>query len=119
MRPWKRTVRLPSVAVNFAELKDFGAPKISMEIDGCTIQIVQVDGGSGVNLMLESTAHDLEYTAFEVTNQTLRMADQSRVVPVGKLFEVATKISGFNFHLNYLVIRMEDGRPFSLLLGRP
>ena len=115
----RRTVRLPPVAINFAEVEDFGAPEISVEIEGCTIQNVPVDGGSGVNLMLESTASDLGYTVFEPTNQTLRMADQSRVVPVGKLSGVPTKISGNTYDMNYLVIRVEDGKPFPLLLGRP
>ena len=33
--------------------------------------------------MLEDTAFDLGYTSFEATDQVLRMADQSRVIPVG------------------------------------
>ena len=79
----KRRLKLPSVAVNFAEIEDYGALKIVVEVDGCIIPKVPVDGGSGVNLMLEDTAFDLGYTSFEETNQILRMADQSRVIPVG------------------------------------
>ncbi|OAE29544.1 hypothetical protein AXG93_4599s1000 [Marchantia polymorpha subsp. ruderalis] len=115
----KRKVRLPSVTINFAKIEDFGALEISVEIDGCVIHNEPVDGGSGVNLLLESTANDLGYTVFESTNQTLRMADQSRVVPVGKLSAVPTKISGLTYPLNYLMIRVEEGNPFPLLLGRP
>ena len=54
-----------------------------MEIDGCSVPKVPVDGGSGLNLMLEDTAFDLGYTSFEATDQVLRMADQSRVILVG------------------------------------
>jgi hypothetical protein len=115
----RRTVRLPPAAVNFAEVEDYGAPEISVEIEGCTISKVPVDGGAGVNLMLEATASDLGYVSFEPTNQTLRMADQSRVVPVGKLSGIPTTISGITYNLNYLVIRVEGGKPFPLLLGRP
>ena len=68
------------MAINFAEVEDYGAPKIEVEVDGCTISKVPVDGGSGVNLMLEDKAFDLGYTSFEETNQILRMVDQSRVV---------------------------------------
>ena len=118
-RPRKRTIKLPSVAVNFAEIEDFGAPEISVEIEGCTIRNVPVDGGSGVNLILETTAADLGFTTFEPTNQTLRMADQSRVTPVGRLSGIPTNISGLSYNLNYLVIRVGEGRPFPLLLGRP
>lgn len=119
VKPRRRAVRLPAVAVNLAEVEDFGAPEISVEIEGCIIPKVPVDGGSGVNLMLETTATDLGYTVFESTNQTLRMADQSRVIPVGKLSGIPTKISGTSYELNYLVIRVSGGKPFPLLLGRP
>ena len=119
IRPRRRRIKLPPVAVNFAELEDFGASKISVEIDGCLIQHVPVDGGSGVNLMLESTASDLGYTHLEPTEQTLRMADQSRVVPAGKLSGIPTTISGHTYPLNYIVIRVTSGKPFPILLGRP
>ena len=57
----KRRLKLPSVAVNFAEIEDYRAPEIVVEVDGCIIPKVPVDGGSGVNLMLEDTAFDLGY----------------------------------------------------------
>ena len=79
----RRRLKLPSIAINFAEIEDYGAPEIVVEVDGCIIPKVPVDGGSGVNLMLEDTAFDLGYTSFEETNQVLRMADQSRVIPAG------------------------------------
>jgi len=88
-------------------------------IEGCVIRNVPVDGGSGVNLLLESTAFDLGYTSFEPTNQVLRMADQSRVNPVGKLSGIPTQIYKTTYELNYVVIRVGMGRPFPLLLGRP
>ena len=59
------------MAVNFAQVEDYGAPKLVVEVDGCTIPKVPVDGGSRVNLMLESTAFDLGYTTFEETDQIL------------------------------------------------
>ena len=81
----RRKFRLLAVAVNFAQVEDYGAPELVVEVDGCTIPKVSVDGGSGVNLMLESIAFDLGYTTFEETNQILQMADQSRVVPADYL----------------------------------
>lgn len=119
MRPRKRRIRLPPVAVNFAQVEDFGAPEITVEIEGCVIHNVPVDGGSGVNLILESTAFDLGYTTFDPTNQVLRMADQSRVVPMGRLSEIPTNISNTTYVLNDVVIRVCIGKPFPLLLGRP
>ena len=81
----KKRHKLPSVAVNFLEIEDYGAPELVVEVEGCTIPKVPIDGGSGVNLMLEDTAFDLGYTSFEETDQVLRLPDQSRVIPAGRL----------------------------------
>ena len=71
----KRRFKLPLVAINFLQVKDYCASKLTVEVDGCSVPKVPVDGGSGINLMLEDIAFDLEYTSFEATNQVLRMAD--------------------------------------------
>ena len=115
----KRRLKLPSVAVNFAEIEDYGAPEIVVEVDGCIIPKVPVDDGSGVNLMLEDTAFDLGYTSFEETNQILRMADQSRVIPAGQLSQVPTRIGEVTYLQNFVIIQVSTGKPFPMLLGRP
>ena len=115
----KRRLKLPSVAVNFAEIEDYGAPEIVVEMDGCIIPKVLVDGGSGVNLMLKDTAFDLGYTSFKETNQILQMADQSRVIPVGRLSQVRTRIGEVTYLQNFVIIRVSTGKPFPMLLGRP
>jgi hypothetical protein len=119
IRRRKKKFKLPSVAVNFSQPEDSGAPEVTVEVEGCSIPKVLVDGGSGVNLMLEETAFDLGYTAFEATDQVLRMADQSRVNLVGKLSQVPTRIGGVTYLLNFVIIRVQTGRPFPMLLGRP
>ena len=115
----RRKFRLLAVAVNFAQVEDYRAPELVVEVDGCTIPKVPVDGGSGVNLMLESTAFDLGYTTFEETNQILRMADQSRVVPAGRLSQIPTRIKKVMYLQNFVIIRVGTERPFPMLLGRP
>ena len=115
----RRGVRLPSVATNYLQVEDHGAPELTVLVDGCAIPKVPVDGGSGVNLMLEDTAFELGYTSFESTDQVLRMADQSRVKPVGRLSQVPTTIGEVTYLLNYVIIRVSAGRPFPMLLGRP
>jgi hypothetical protein len=67
-RRWKKKFKVPSVVVNFSQPEDSSAPEVTVEVEGCSIPKVPVDGGSGVNLMLEETAFDLGYTAFEVTD---------------------------------------------------
>lgn len=70
-----RKTKLPSVATNFLQVEDQGTPEVTVVVEECTILKVPIDGGSGVNLMLEDTAFDLRYTSFKATNQVLRMAD--------------------------------------------
>ena len=115
----RQKFRLPAVVVNFAQVEDYGAPELVVEVDGCTISKVPVDGGSGVNLMLESTAFDLGYTTFKETDQILRMADQSRVVPAGRLSQIPTRIGQVTYLQNFVIIRVGTERPFPMLLGRP
>ena len=115
----KRRLKLPFVAVNFAEIEDYGAPEIVVEVESCIIPKVPVDGGSGVNLMLEDTAFDLGYTLFKETNQILRMVDQSRVISAGRLSQVPTRIGEVTYLQNFVIIRVSTGKPFPMLLGRP
>ena len=115
----RRKFRLPAVAMNFAQVEDYRAPELVVEVDGCTISKVPVDGGSGVNLMLESTAFDLGYTTFKEIDQILQMADQSRVVPAGRLSQISTRIGQVTYFQNFVIIRIGTGRPFPMLLGRP
>ena len=88
----RRKFRLPAVVVNFAQVEDYGAPELVVEVDGCTIPKVPVDGGSGVNLMLESTTFDLGYTTFEETDQILRTENQ--VESSGKCYPLTTNQLG-------------------------
>ncbi|CAM6102374.1 unnamed protein product [Calypogeia fissa] len=117
----KRKKRLPPTIseVRYTEVEDWGAPEIDTEIEGCLITRVPVDGGSGVNVMMEQTAADLGYTTFEPTPKILRMANQEEVVPVGKLSQVLTRIGELEYKLNFVVIRLPIPTTFQVLLGRP
>ena len=45
-RKRKKRVKLPAVAVNFSQSEDSGAPEVTVEIEGCVIPKVPIDGGS-------------------------------------------------------------------------
>lgn len=115
----KRRTKLPSVATNFLQVEDHRAPELTVVVEGCTIPCVPVDDGSGGNLMLEDTTFDLGYTSFKAMDQVLRMADQSCVLPVGRLSQLPTLIGEVTYLLNYVVIRVNSRKPFPMLLGRP
>jgi hypothetical protein len=97
----KRKRRLPKTFSDVKlveEDKDLGALEIKIEIEGCLIKRVLVDGGSGVNVMTEQTATDLGYTCFESTPKILIMANQEKVVPFGKISRVLTRLDELNMH---------------------
>ena len=107
------------MVVNFLQVEDYRALELIVEVNGCIISKVLLDGGLGINLMLENMALDLGYTSFEVTDQVLQMADQSRLrILVGRFSQVPTLIREVTYLLNYSIIRVSLGRPFPMLLGR-
>ncbi|CAM6093962.1 unnamed protein product [Calypogeia fissa] len=101
----KRLPKVGSRADVMTIYEDLGAPEISSQISGCILSYVPVDGGSGVNLMIEAIAFELGYEKFEPTTRTLRMADGAKVVHVGILTQVLSIIGGQEFYLNYLVMQ--------------
>ena len=105
--------------MNLASIDIARALLVDIEIDGCLIKGVLIDGGANVNLMMEAIAIDLGMTNFEETPQILRMVDQSKIMPVGKLSNVVTRIRDQEFLLNYIILRVLIGNPFPVLLGRP
>ena len=117
----KRKYKLPSTLVNLAreEVEDLGAPDIEVQVAGCLIRKVPVDGGSGVNILIADTARALGFLKFETTPKVLRMADQSRVVPIGKLSNISVIIGDKPFRLNFLILDPVTPSTFPMLLGRP
>ncbi len=99
--------------------EDLGSPEVTLEIAGCDVPKVAIDGGSGVNIMIEDLAFKLGYTTVEPTVHTIRLADGAKVIPTGTLSNVATNIAGTLFALNYLVIRPRRPSTFPILIGRP
>ena len=104
--------------VNLANINMIGVPVVDIEIDGCLIKGVPVDGEACINLMMEATTIDLGITSFEKTTQILRMVDQNRIMLVEKLLNIMTRIGGHEFLLNYIILRVLVGNPFPILLER-
>lgn len=99
--------------------KDLGAPKLPIQVNSCLIKYVPVDGGSGVNIMIDSTADQLGYHELQPTARMMRLTDRARVSPKGILIGVPTTIGGIEFPLNYLIMKPARPSPFPVLLGRP
>ncbi|CAM6086854.1 unnamed protein product [Calypogeia fissa] len=118
----KRRRRLPPVGrvegVNMI-FEDLGQPEVGLMILGCMIPFTPIDGGSGVNVILQTTTEKLGILKLEPTSSTMRMANGARVVPVGTLTTLGTNIGGIDFPLNYLVMRPVRPSGFPVLIGRP
>jgi len=69
--------------------------------------------------MIADTARALGFTKFESTPKILRMADQTRVVPLGKLGAISVVIGDKPFRLNFIVIEPSTPSTYPMLLGRP
>jgi hypothetical protein len=69
--------------------------------------------------MIADTARALGFTKFEPTKRVLKMADQSRVLPVGMLSNLGVIIGDKPFRLSFMVMEPEIPSTYPMLLGRP
>ena len=112
---------------NFEEIVDVndisidpGAPTVEVFIDGSLIEGVQINSKSSVNLMNVDTMEEIGLTTMTTTPIILRMADQSRVKPLGILKQVLTTIGGIDFRIDYIVFKVTESiSSYPILLGRP
>ena len=84
------------------------------------ISRVQVDGGSSVNLMTASTMEKLSLINLLPTELLLRMADHSKVLPMGVLINVDTNIAGIVNKIDYVVFQLKSSTlSYPILFRRP
>jgi transposase InsO family protein len=117
-----RKRRMPKnlgVDVRLTAVEDLGAPEIEVSINGMLLSHVPVDGGAGVNVMTGEVANQLGYNNFQSTHKVVRLADGSRVLPLGVLTNISVIIGEHNFLLNFLVLKIERKTSYPVLLGRP
>ncbi|KAL2652868.1 hypothetical protein R1flu_020996 [Riccia fluitans] len=100
-------------------MMDKGAQEIEIEIRGCILCKVPLDTGSGVNIMTAWTTTCLGLTDLQPCKKFLRMADQSRKLPLGELKNIETSMGGIAFNLDYVVLQPEDEQGYEVLIGRP
>ena len=90
----------------------------------CTIGKVEFkkalcDSGAIINLMPLSVVKRLSLGEITPTNMTLQMADRTMAQPEGVLEYVLIKVGKFIFHMDFVVMDMEEDTQVPLLLGRP
>jgi hypothetical protein len=117
----KRKYKLPFSAAYGAEpeREDLRAANIEVQVSECMVKDVPIDSGSGVNIMIAKIVRALGFTKFETIVKLLRMADQSKVVPIGRLLDVKVLVGRISFLLNFVVIDPTTPSSYSMLLKRP
>ena len=76
---------------------------------------VVIDGGAGVNIMVEYTRRNLGVTDMKEAPLRVQMADQRIVQPLGLVKNIQVKAGGAKFSVSFLVLDVGDA--YSMLLG--
>ncbi|MCO5602672.1 hypothetical protein L7F22_056808 [Adiantum nelumboides] len=101
-------------------LADYRSPRLTVSILGQQFTGVIVDGGSGINLMLEFTMLALGLKVTRPAPFTVTLADQRTVLPLGVVEQVPLQVQNFTFKLDFVVVRLPQvANGFPLLIGRP
>jgi hypothetical protein len=114
-------IRKRSKEINVHNISiDPGTPIVDVMIDGSLIQGVQIDGGSSVNLMNQETMDEIGLINMISTPIILRMANQSKVKPLGILKQVPTLVGGIEYKIDYIIFKITESiSSYLILLDRP
>ena len=102
-----------------AKMKDPGSFTIPYLIGKYEFKKALCDSGASINLMPLSVVQRLSLGELTPTTITLQMADRYMAQPKGVLEDVLVKVGKFIFHVDFVVMKMEEDNQVPLLLGRP
>jgi hypothetical protein len=84
------------------------------------INVHDISIDPGVNLMNQETMDEIGLTNMISTPIILRMADQSKVKPLGILKQVPTLVDGIEYKIDYIIFKITESiSSYPILLGRP
>ena len=89
---------------------DFRVPTVKVTYNGKLFKGNLLDGGSRVNILLESMYLGLEKAKLELEPFQLKMDDQRRLQPVGIIQDQAITMVGLTFRVNFVVLKMQKSR---------
>ena len=101
------------------KLQDPGSFTIPYKIGDAVMGKTLCDSGASINLMPSSVAKRLSLGELTPIAMTLQMADMTLAHPEGILEDVLIKVGKFVFLVDFVVIKIEEDKQVSLLLGRP
>ncbi|XP_070032583.1 uncharacterized protein [Nicotiana tomentosiformis] len=79
------------------------------------------DSGASISLMPLSIYRKLENEIGEIRSAliSLQLADQTTLIPEGIVKYVLVQVDKFVFHVDFIVVNMEENKEVPLILGRP
>lgn len=89
----RKDIEQQLIASISSQTVDMSAPTLEVEVDDCSISGVLVGGGSGVNIMTYETMKKLGLSQLETIPFVIRLANQSRIKPIGILKNVRTSVA--------------------------
>ena len=101
------------------KMKDSGSFTIPYTIRNFEFKKVLCDSGASINLIPLSLVKRLSLGELTPTTITLKMANRTMAHPEGILENVLIKVGKFIFHVDFVVMDMEEDTQVPLLLGRP
>ena len=100
-------------------MKDPGNFTIPYSIGKYEFKKALCESRASINLMLLLVVQRLSLLELTPTTITLQMADRSMAQQEGVLEDVLVKVGKFIFHVDFVVMKMEEDNHVPLLLGRP
>ena len=98
----------------------FCVPIIQVKFQDKLFSNVLLDGGFGVNILLEAKYHKLLNVTLDPAPFQVKMADQWHIQPLGLLCGQEIFIVGLSFKVTFVVLHMANtGDTYSMLLGCP
>ena len=101
------------------KMKDPGNFTIPYTIGNFEFKKTLCDSGASIYLMSLSVVKRLSLRDLTPTTITLQMADKIMARPKGVLEDILIKVVKFIFHVDFVVMDMEEDTQVPLLLRRP
>ena len=77
-----------------------------------------LDLGSDVNILTRQTWESMNRSRLDWSPIQLRLSNQSKVLPIGRLTQVPVEVKGLRTYANFEVIDIvDDTNPYHVLLG--
>eukprot|EP01018_Ginkgo_biloba_P027195 Gb_37742 [translate_table: standard] len=94
-------------------------PKVPMRIFNKIIRKTIVDGGSSVNVIPSSTWEQLGKPPMNPTYHSIKLANQSKIRPIGVLQNVPVTVEGITVLQEFAVVEMTTNTTYVALIGQP